>query len=135
VQRIVRTAAVVLVAQIKPGEFQEFPVSLGPLPTDTDKLVFKAVQTYSDNSEVSWIQEPGAEHPAPVLSLTAKAASSGPVVAAATTGADSDSALPVTLGVIGAVLGLGGLVLGGLAFARTRRTPAVADRSAPARLG
>ncbi len=122
-------------AQIKPGEFQEFPVSLGPLPTDTDKLVFKAVQTYSDNSEVSWIQEPGAEHPAPVLSLTPKDGGNYGGIEAVAGGDDSDSALPVTLGVIGAVLGLGGLVLGGLAFARTRRTPAVADRSAPARLG
>ncbi len=32
---------------IKPGQFQEFDIALGPLPT-TDQLVFKALQTYSD---------------------------------------------------------------------------------------
>jgi len=74
---------------IKPGQFQEFEVSLGPLP-ETDKMVFKALQTYSDGDVVRWIEEPAAgteaEHPAPVLTLTPKAASpSGQPVAAANT--------------------------------------------------
>src|SRR5688572_16157415 len=60
-------------AAIKPGEFQEFPVSLGPLPK-VDKLVFKALQTYSDGAVVRWIEEPAEggeepEQPAPVLKL------------------------------------------------------------------
>src|SRR5258706_12152464 len=38
---------------IKPGQFQEFAVSLGPLP-QTDQLVFKVLQTYSDGSVVRW---------------------------------------------------------------------------------
>jgi uncharacterized protein YcnI len=69
--------------QIQPGQFQQFLVSLGPLPKDTGKLAFKALQTYSDGSVVRWIDVPdgsGAEpeHPAPTLSLVAAAA---PVVA------------------------------------------------------
>ncbi|MEU2258804.1 YcnI family protein [Streptomyces sp. NPDC019645] len=62
--------------KIGPGEFQQFPVSLGQLPEDADKLVFKALQTYDNKEVVRWIEEPqeGAaepEHPAPVLALSA----------------------------------------------------------------
>src|SRR5213076_3307680 len=41
---------------IKPGQFQEFPISLGPLPK-TDKLVFKTLRTYSDGNIVRWIDD------------------------------------------------------------------------------
>jgi periplasmic copper chaperone A len=68
--------------KIDPGQFQEFDVSLGPLPKDTDQIVFKALQTYSDGNVVRWIdlQQPGQpepDHPAPVLHLTPPAASTG----------------------------------------------------------
>ncbi|MCF6522124.1 YcnI family protein [Streptomyces sp. JJ36] len=63
--------------EIEPGQFQQFPVSLGPLPEKADRLVFKALQTYDSDEIVRWIEEPkeGAEpeHPAPVLQLTAPA--------------------------------------------------------------
>ena len=42
-------------AAIKPGQFQEFDVSLGPLPK-VDQIVFKALQTYSDGEIVRWIE-------------------------------------------------------------------------------
>ncbi|GAA4208391.1 YcnI family protein [Actinocatenispora rupis] len=108
---------------VKPGQFQEFPVSLGPLPK-SGSLTFKALQTYSDHSVVRWIQvasggtEP--DHPAPVLSIGASAAPTA--VATATTRASSSggSGAALTLGVAGLVAGLLGLALGGLAFARTR---------------
>jgi uncharacterized protein YcnI len=59
---------------IPPGGFDLFPVFAG-LPTNTSKLTFKALQTYSNGDVVSWIQTPtkGAptpDHPAPVLKLT-----------------------------------------------------------------
>jgi uncharacterized protein YcnI len=58
---------------IKPGEFDEFDVSVGPLP-EADSMTFKALQTYSDGSVVRWIEPTAAggaepEHPAPVLTL------------------------------------------------------------------
>ncbi|MGW1001298.1 YcnI family copper-binding membrane protein [Streptomyces sp. NPDC002520] len=61
---------------IEPGYFQKFPLSVGALPEDTDQLVFKAIQTYSDNEVVRWIeaQQEGQaepENPAPVLELSA----------------------------------------------------------------
>jgi uncharacterized protein YcnI len=119
---------------VKPGEFQEFPVSLGPLP-EVDTMVFKAVQTYSDENVQRWIEEPvpGQEepqYPAPVLALTAAdAAPGGGQSPAAGAGPDDDadddraegSGVATGLGVAGLVAGLAGLVLGGLAFARTRR--------------
>jgi uncharacterized protein len=61
---------------IKPGEFDEFEVSGGPLPSDVDRLLFPTVQTYADGQDVSWIDPPSAagdpepEHPAPALTLT-----------------------------------------------------------------
>ena len=58
---------------IKPGEFQEFNVSAGPLPK-ASSMVFKALQTYSDGTIVRWIDTPAPggeepEHPAPTLAL------------------------------------------------------------------
>ncbi|SIR08154.1 YcnI family protein [Micromonospora avicenniae] len=124
-------------AGIKPGQFQEFPVSLGPLP-QVDKMVFKTLQTYSDGNVSRWIEEPTAgaeepEDPAPVLTLAATAespsASSAPVANnASAAGGDPDEAegngLATGLGIAGLVAGLAGLVLGGLAFSRSRREPA-----------
>lgn len=61
--------------RIEPGEFQQFTVSAGPLPTTGRRVVFKALQTYSSGDVVRWIATPakGApepEHPAPVLRLS-----------------------------------------------------------------
>ncbi|MFF7179807.1 DUF1775 domain-containing protein [Streptomyces sp. NPDC008121] len=63
-------------SKIGPGQFQQFPLSLGRLPEDTDQLVIKAIQTYDNNEVVRWIEEPkeGAaepQNPAPVLKLSA----------------------------------------------------------------
>ncbi|WBB70613.1 YcnI family protein [Micromonospora sp. WMMD812] len=120
-------------AAIKPGQFQEFPVSLGPLP-QVDKMVFKSLQTYSDGNIVRWIDEPTTggeepEHPAPVLALTAASPSAAPVAATAPAADDDDdeaegNGLATGLGIAGLVAGVAGLALGGLAFARTRREPA-----------
>ncbi|MGW4157141.1 YcnI family copper-binding membrane protein [Micromonospora chersina] len=117
---------------VKPGEFQEFPVSMGPLP-QTDRMVFKVLQTYSDGNISRWIEEPtpGAEepeNPAPVLTLTAASASASPAASAPAAAADdddddADTGAATALGVAGLVAGLAGLVLGGLAFLRTRRGP------------
>jgi uncharacterized protein YcnI len=62
-------------AAIAPGQYQTFTILAGPLP-ETGSLSLPAVQTYSDGSEVAWIEPAVAgqaepEHPAPVLQLTA----------------------------------------------------------------
>jgi uncharacterized protein YcnI len=61
---------------IKPGEYDEFRIAAGPLPS-TDKLVFRAVQTYDDGEVARWIDLPTAqdpEHPAPILTITSPVA-------------------------------------------------------------
>lgn len=60
--------------KIGPDEFDEFEVSVGPLP-DEESLAFPAVQTYDDGEVVEWSEPvregaPEPEHPAPVLTLT-----------------------------------------------------------------
>ena len=60
---------------VRPGQFKDFQLSLGHLPT-AGRLVFTAVQTYSDGKRVLWneVSQDGAdepEHPAPTLTLTA----------------------------------------------------------------
>jgi uncharacterized protein YcnI len=113
---------------IKPHQFQEFDVSLGPLPV-ADQIVFKALQTYSDGQVVRWIDEPSAgaeaEHPAPTLKLTKKAdaastGASSTAVAAQGTASDGDSGngAAIGLGIAGLVLGLAGLVVALLAYRR-----------------
>jgi uncharacterized protein YcnI len=130
-------------AVIKPGQFQEFDVSLGPLP-DSGQMIFKALQTYSDGNIVRWIDEPttdGTEpdHPAPVLKLAAAAAPAAPPAAAATSTPTSsdDSDGPDALGIAGLVAGVLALILALLAFQRSGRKPepaaaAVEEKKVPA---
>ncbi|MDH6625046.1 uncharacterized protein YcnI [Streptomyces sp. LBL] len=124
---------------IEPGYFEKFPVSVGALPEDADDMVFKTIQTYSDNEVVRWIEEQkdGAqepENPAPVLTLSAasedghhgssaaaetsaKTASTGKTAAAAAPADNSDTTARV-LGVVGIVVGVVGVAYGVLAGRR-----------------
>jgi uncharacterized protein YcnI len=67
---------------VKPGEYEVFRVSAGPLPK-TDRVVFKVLQTYGDGQVVRWIDEPAVEgapepgHPAAVLALSPAGSSAG----------------------------------------------------------
>ena len=100
---------------VKPGEFQEFPVSVGPLP-EADTMVFKAIQTYSSGEIVRWIEEPTEaapepEYPAPQIQLLpADAADDDATQVAAQTEAqpdDGNDAMPVAIAaLVVAVLGL-----------------------------
>jgi periplasmic copper chaperone A len=116
-------------AEIKPGQFQEFDVSLGPLPSNVNQIVFKALQTYSDGTIVRWIDEPATdgsepEHPAPVLKLTA--AAGAPAAAPATTTVAQTSTAPAKSSNSGLGWGIAALVVAvialGLGFAAFRRS-------------
>ncbi len=121
-------------AAIRNGEFQEFPVSLGPLPK-SGSLTFKALQTYSDGSVVRWIDQASggaeAKHPAPTLTIGATAGAPGGAggttataarkASAADTGSGTGSGSALVVAIIGLVAGVAGLGLGGLALSRTRR--------------
>jgi uncharacterized protein YcnI len=116
--------------KIEPGQFQEFDVSMGPLPTDTDQIMFKADQTYSDGEVVKWEEEPaeGAaepEHPAPTLKLTPKdAAPTAGLTAeqqpAAKSTASSSDGTARLLGGIGIAAGVIGVGVGGYGLSRAR---------------
>jgi uncharacterized protein YcnI len=105
-------------AAIEPGEFQEFAISAGPLPTGVDQVLFKALQTYSDGTVVRWIDPPkeGAEYPAPALKLVPAAdASTLPL-------ADNNTGTSTTLGWVALGVGVLALILAGLALVRSRRS-------------
>lgn len=123
---------------IRPGEFDEFEVSVGPLPENTGQLVFKALQTYEGGEVVRWIEErtPGGgepEHPAPVLTLinaqqedrAATATEGGGATSAQADLASKDDVDSAQRnGVIGIVVGALGLIVGGLALLARRRATA-----------
>ncbi|WP_234434313.1 YcnI family protein [Streptomyces sp. NRRL F-5126] len=124
------------------GEFQLFPVSVATLPKNADQVTFKALQTYSNNEVVRWIevQKPGApepENPAPTLKLTAAPAadsgsgssakgSSGSSSAsnasdssgksgtaqASSSASDGSDTLARVLGIVGIVIGAAGVACG-----------------------
>ena len=131
---------------IAPGQFQDFALSLGPLPSDTSSLTFKALQTYSDGTVVRWIQPSVAgqaepENPAPVLRLTAAAdadattgtdtgagsavkgsdeavSPSGPSVTAVASPGSSSDTLARVIGGIGLLVGLLGVGFGYVGWRR-----------------
>jgi uncharacterized protein YcnI len=70
------------------GQFGVFNVLAQGIPSGTTHLVFKAIQSYSDGSTVSWIQVPTQSvpdppHPAPLLTLTTPGGSSSATTTAA----------------------------------------------------
>jgi uncharacterized protein YcnI len=115
--------------RIGPGEFADFPLSLGPLPTGIDRLVLPAVQTYDDGEVVAWDQPPAAdgsepERPAPVVTLTPATSDAAPVAAAlppAASATDNTDNTARWLGGGGLLLGALGLGVGAGATLRARR--------------
>ncbi|MFE9744211.1 YcnI family protein [Saccharothrix saharensis] len=121
--------------RIEPGQFNEFDLSIGPLPDNTDQLVLPAKQTYDSGEVVDWNAPPaeGAdepERPAPVLKLVAKTDGDDHGTATTTTAAADDghdTAAAATddtarwLGGAGLAVGALGLGLGAGAVLRSRR--------------
>jgi uncharacterized protein YcnI len=79
--------------QIGPGQFDEFEISVGPLPEGVEELFFPAIQIYDNGEQVAWIEEPTAsgdepELPAPELKLVASSGDGH--------GGGSDTATPIS---------------------------------------
>ncbi|WP_433546740.1 YcnI family protein [Streptomyces sp. CA-294286] len=130
--------------KIGPGEFQQFPLSLGKLPEGADQLVLKALQTYDNDEVVRWIEEPKEgqpepQSPAPVLKLSAPEGDGHGAAAdddKTKTGdkstdktdhkdekqnvaaADSSDTTARVLGVVGIIVGVAGVAFGVLAGRR-----------------
>lgn len=96
---------------LKPGEYDEFDISVGPLP-DVPSLTFKTLQTYSDGTVVRWIDEPAAEgqpepeHPAPVLTLVPASSSNDPANASTTSSSSGSSSGTATAALVLSILSL-----------------------------
>ncbi|TNM70324.1 YcnI family protein [Streptomyces sp. NP160] len=118
---------------IAPGQFQQFPVSVGALPAAGTTVRLPATQTYSDGTVVAWDQpvpSDGAEpeNPAPELTTTAAASThsahadqdaAAAASAAPATGAGGAAGPGTWLGATGALLGAAALVV-----SLVRRRPA-----------
>jgi uncharacterized protein len=135
---------------IKPGQFQDFPISVQIPGKAGDKLTFKALQTYSNGEVVRWIGAPGADTPAPQVTVTAAAAQGAAASAgthagmgAGASGANGggtarpaaatshdDGANGLTIAALG--IGVLGFVFGGVALASTRRRRDDGARPSPA---
>lgn len=119
--------------KIGPGQYGEFKILAMGLPTDTDQLVFKALQSYDNGTTTAWIEtQADAEHPAPVIKLTAAVPDGeGAAPVAAKTSANSTAVTPAKstsssngLAIIGIVVGAIGLIVAivALLLARGRKT-------------
>lgn len=108
---------------IQPGQFLDFPVSV-QIPGDAaEALTFKALQTYDDGEVVRWIGAPDSDDPAPQVTVTAGSGEHGGEAAEAehSESDDSDGASK-GLGVAALIVGILGLLAGGAALLRSRRT-------------
>jgi uncharacterized protein YcnI len=121
---------------IKPGEFQQFRVSV-QLPDVGDAVSFPALQTYSNDQIVRWVDPTGpdapeAEHPAPTVTLTAgddghgggeavttTTAASGGSASGPVETAQDDADTAKTIGIVAVILSVIALI--GVAFALVRR--------------
>jgi len=102
---------------ITPGEYDEFDISVGPLP-EVSRLTFKTLQTYSDGSIVRWIDPPAAEgqpepeHPAPTLALVSAGSDNAAAADPAEgdeDGGDGTATTALVLSIIAVLLGAGAL--------------------------
>jgi uncharacterized protein YcnI len=119
-------------AGIKPGEFGKFDIIVGQVPDSATAVTLKALQTYANGDVVRWIEGPTGEHPAPVLTLTAaETTGSSPTTSPATTPNPTASTKGLakksqvdsarTIGIIGIIAGVLGLLVAAGAFLSKRR--------------
>jgi len=108
---------------IQPGQFQDFPISVQIPGEAGDTLTFKAIQTYDNEEVVRWIGAPESEEPAPQVAVTegGEGHHGASVDSEAESSDDSDSASK-GLGIVALILGALGLLAGGAALVRSRRT-------------
>lgn len=114
------------------GGFQSFSFWTEGLPTNTDKLIFSAAQTYSSGKVVTWNQPtppggPDPQNPAPELDFVS-ASSPAPAASASTSGSDTLARWLGGAGIVVAAVALG-FGLGG--WTRSGRTQTPPDASGP----
>jgi periplasmic copper chaperone A len=110
-------------AGIQPGQFLDFPISVQIPGEAGDTLTFKALQTYDNGEVVRWIGAPESGEPAPQVTVTEGSEEHGAGGGSDSTeeSSDSDSASK-GLGIAALIVGALGLLAGGAALVRSRRT-------------
>jgi periplasmic copper chaperone A len=118
--------------KIAPGQYLDFPLSLGPMPKNVTSVTMPAVQTYDNGDVVSWDQATVAgqaepEHPAPVVKLTPSTGDDDHAAMAMGSGAPESSdpggsdTTARWLGGAGLLVGALGLGVGGGALMRSKK--------------
>jgi periplasmic copper chaperone A len=122
-------------AGVKPGEYQDFSISVGPLPKP-GAIEIPTVQTYSDDKVVKWHEPTPAsgeepEYPVPTFVITAaetnsaeggEAAPAPDTGEAAATPADATDPLARGLGIGGLLVGVAGVATAVVAVRRSSGT-------------
>jgi uncharacterized protein len=122
---------------IPPGQFLNFPISTEIPGKAGEELTFKVLQYYDNGEVVRWIGGPNSEEPAPKIDVTAEGGVLQDVAGSETAPpspsaessegsetADSSSSDSASkgLGIAALVVGALGLLAGGAALIRSRRT-------------
>ena len=110
---------------IRPGEFQDFGLSLAVPDKPGSTVSFKSLQTYSNGEVVRWIGPPDSEEPAPQVKLTAAGAEAGggesePAAQQQPPADGDDDGGSDTLAIIALIVGIAGLAAGLAALLRGR---------------
>jgi uncharacterized protein YcnI len=121
--------------KIPPEQFLNFPISTEIPGSEGEELTFKVLQYYDNGEVVRWIGPPDSEEPAPQIDVTAEGgalqdvagsetAPPSPSAEAAEGSEESSSSDSASkgLGITALVLGALGLILGGAALIRTKRS-------------
>jgi uncharacterized protein len=122
---------------IPPGQFVNFPISTEIPGKQGQELTFKVLQYYDNGEVVRWIGGPSSAEPAPQIDVTApggvlqdvagsETAPPGPAATSAPSGeaagSSSSGGASKGLGIAALILGALGLLAGGTALIRSRRT-------------
>jgi uncharacterized protein YcnI len=123
--------------RIPPGQFVNFPISTEIPGKAGEELTFKVLQYYDNGEVVRWIGAPSSDEPAPQIDVTAEGgvlqdvagsetAPPSPTAEAApageSTGSSSGDSASKGLGIAALIVGALGLLAGGAALVRSRRT-------------
>jgi uncharacterized protein YcnI len=122
--------------RIPPGQFVNFPISTEIPGKAGEELTFKVLQYYDNGEVVRWIGSPDSETPAPQIDVTAAGGVLQDVAGSETappsataeategeaTGSNSGNSASKGLGIAALIVGALGLVAGGAALVRSRRT-------------
>jgi len=123
--------------RIPPGQFLNFPISTEIPGKAGEELTFKVLQYYDDGEVVRWIGPPNSEEPAPQIDVTAAGGALEDVAGSETapprpsassessessSGSSSSDSASKGLGLAALILGALGLIAGGAALIRSRRT-------------